>query len=1015
MNERKIKKTDIAIIGLSGVFPKSKDIPSFWENLRAGNELVQFYSDDELRKAGIEQKILDDPNYVKAGSFIDEPGSFDYSFFGYTREEAMIMDPQIRVMHQQVWLALEDAGCNLSAYVGKIGVYLSASNNLNWRMHALTNQSNKVNPVFRDQAADCRFVHTMISYNLNLTGPSYYIETACSSSLVATHLACRNLILKECSMAIAGGIKIGSNTGIGYQYEPGMIDSKDGHCRPFDVNASGTIGGEGAGVVVLKRLADAIRDKDQVYAVIRSGAVNNDGKRKIGYTAPSIEGQAECIRQAHRLAAITADEVSYVEAHGTGTVLGDPIEVQALNRAFGENTNKQCAIGSVKSNMGHLDAAAGIAGLIKTSLALKYRQLPPSLNVSQANPKINFDEGPFYVNTQLKNWGDQEDTNLIAGVSSFGIGGTNAHLILESAPPLEPSTIASRPYKLVLTSARTKSALKRNYQNLKEYLRSNQLVDLANVAYVTQQCRQAFRYRTFSVIENHSEMADSCSLISARNHQHIIWMFPGQGSQYFQMAKGLYESEPDFRKVMDEGFSILQKLTDIDYQKIIGFRGTENDADLINETRYTQPVLFLVEYAMARLLEGWGIKPDYMIGHSLGEYVAACISGVFEYEDALKIILKRAELMYSTPKGTMLSINEPAEQILPILNKELSIAVLNTSSSCVLSGTEGAIDEMKEVLTLNQIPFMPLKTSHAFHSVLMEPILDEFEQVIASITLKEPTIPFISNLTAQPITSSEACDPKYWRKHLRNTVDFAGGIDFLLKETDGLFIEIGPGRTLSTLTKNSSHFEKTKPLINTIRHPKDRFDDNAFLTQNLGKMWAHGLMIDWDAFHGGATLQKVSLPGYAFEKTNLPARVDPLGKLSQMLQSSDTDLILEHQFDQDEQLEEDFSEDMAMERPLLSVAYIAPATDTEQRLCELWQSFLGYSQIGTQDNFFELGGDSLKAMSLLQLVQKTFKVDLSIEDFYQKNNITEIAQEIELAQKIIKMQKQSTKKNTIKI
>jgi phthiocerol/phenolphthiocerol synthesis type-I polyketide synthase E len=425
------RKKDIAIIGMSGRFPQSEDLQEFWNNLVAGKELVYHYTQEELRALGVEEKRVRDPNYIRSSSQISHAENFDYSFFGYTKGEAELMDPQIRLMHQQVWWALEDAACIPDEYTGKIGVYLSASDNLNWRAHAMMHPNNEVGPFMSRRFADKSFISTMVAYNLNLRGPSFYTDTACSSSLTAVHFACRSLLMKECSIALAGGATLITSMDKGYWYEEGMIASKDGHCRAFDKDATGTLFGEGLGVVVLKRLEEAIQDRDHIYAVIRSTAVNNDGKRKVGYTAPSVNGQAECITLAHKVAGIEPGSVSYIEAHGTGTKIGDAIEIEALNKAFNYDTQHRCAIGTVKSNLGHLDAVAGVAGLIKTALSLKNRMLPPSINFNTPHPDISFGAGPFYVNNELKPWERKAGQELRAGVSSFGIGGTNAHAILE--------------------------------------------------------------------------------------------------------------------------------------------------------------------------------------------------------------------------------------------------------------------------------------------------------------------------------------------------------------------------------------------------------------------------------------------------------------------------------------------------------------------------------------------------------------------------------------------------------
>ncbi|GGG24215.1 polyketide synthase [Dokdonia pacifica] len=881
-----IRKKDIAIVGISCKFPQSENPEAFWQNLMAGNELISFYSDEELEKFGLSQEVIKNPSFVKAKPVIDHPGSFDYSFFGYTKDEANCMDPQTRLLHEQVWLALEDASCDVSTYKKKVGLFVSASDNLNWIAHTMVNPSDKVNPYYASQLSNKNFAHTLISYGLNLTGPSYYINTACSSSLVAIHLACRNLLLKECSMALAGGVSLDSTKNKGHHYQEGMISSKDGHCKAFDKESTGTIGGDGAGVVVLKRLEDAIEDRDHIYAVIRSSAVNNDGKRKVGFTAPSVTGQSDCIKLAHRIANVTPDTISYIEAHGTGTKLGDPIEIEALNKAFNYDTDHQCAIGSVKTNMGHLDTAAGVAGFIKTSLAIKNRKIPPSLHFTNPNPEINFDGGPFEVNAQLKDW-TPENKNLIrAGVSSFGIGGTNAHVVLEEAPEVEETT-PSRPFQLLVYSAKTTSSLERYQNDLSEYLSTKEENDLADIAYTLKVGRKPFMYRNVVVSDTNEgalkRLKNKLPLYQANTKKNLVFMFSGQGSQYFQMAKDVYFQELDFKVFMDEGFQILNTITGEDYQRIVGYTNDETvDPLQINQTQYTQPLLFLIEYAFARLLMKWGATPKYMIGHSLGEYVAACISGVFSFEDALRILVKRASLMSEIEEGDMLGIGMPVSKITPFLNEALSVAAINTNNSCVVSGNQHAVAKFTEVLSQNDIPFTKLKTSHAFHSNMMEVMLDEYKEVLTKVSFSKPQFPFISNVTGKEILPEEATSPDYWVQHLRGTVYFADGIDFLLKKGDAICIEVGPGKTLSTFCKQSENFTKNSTVVGLLRHPKETKNDNQSLVEAIGNLWGSGVAIDWKAYYAAETRNKVAAPTYNFDTHTLDANVNPFEALANL-------------------------------------------------------------------------------------------------------------------------------------
>ncbi len=881
-----IRKKDIAIVGISCKFPKSENSEVFWKNLMAGNELISFFSDDELKKFGLSQDLIKNPSFVKAKPVIDNPGSFDHSFFGFTKDEANCMDPQTRLLHEQVWMALEDASCDVSSYKKKIGLFVSASDNLNWVAHTMINPNDKVNPFYASQLSNKNFAQTLISYGLNLTGPSYYINTACSSSLVSIHLACRNLLLKECSIALAGGVSLDSTKGKGHYYKEGMISSKDGHCKTFDKDSTGTIGGEGGAIVVLKRLEDAIEDRDHIYAVIRSSAVNNDGKRKVGFTAPSVSGQSDCIKLAHKIANVTPDTISYIEAHGTGTKLGDPIEIEALNKAFNYNTEHQCAIGSVKTNMGHLDTAAGVAGFVKASLAIKNKKIPPSLHFTSPNPEINFDGGPFEVNTKLKEWKPKKGNLIRAGVSSFGIGGTNAHVVLEEAPEIEKSS-PSRPYQLLVYSAKTQSSLDSYQENLHHYLNTKEEINLPDVSYTLKVGRKSFMQRKFVVSKNKEDalekLKSKLTLHKANTKKNIVFMFSGQGSQYFNMAKDVYFQESNFKAVMDQGFQILNNLTGEDYKKVIGYENDEKiDSLQTNQTQYTQPLLFLIEYAFASLLMKWGVTPKYMIGHSLGEYVAACVSGVFTFEDALRILVKRSSLMSKIEEGDMLGIGTTVKKIKPILNNELSVAAINTENSCVVSGNKHAVAKFIDVLSQNEIPFTKLKTSHAFHSKMMDAILDEYKEELRKINFSKPEYPFISNVTGKEILSEEAISPEYWAQHVRGTVHFADGIDYLLRKGDAICIEVGPGKTLSNFCKQSKEYNGNSKIVGLLRHPKENKNDNQILIEAVGHLWSYGVDINWEEYYIHETRNKVSAPTYSFDKHMFDANVNPFEKLANL-------------------------------------------------------------------------------------------------------------------------------------
>ena len=879
---KSINKRDIAIIGMSGRFPKSTNIQAFWENLMQERELSHFYSDEELAELGVDNKIINTPNYIKVDSFIEDAGAFDFAFFGYTPDEATMMNPQTRLFHQHVWSALEDAGCNIDNYNKKIGIFAGANNDLNWNLHVHINSHKNIDPYYLSKISNPNYMCSLIAYKLNLKGPCYFSDTACSTSLTASHMACRSLLMNECSIAIAGGVKLLSNKDRGYFHHEGGIMSRDGHCRAFDINSSGAIAGEGIGVVVMKRLSEAIEEGDNIYAVVKGSAVNNDGNRKAGYTMPSVKGQTECIKLAHLISNVKPGTISYVEAHGTGTAIGDAIEVKALNEAFNNNNNlnTRCVIGSVKTNMGHLDEAAGIAGLIKVTQALYKKELPASINFQENNPLIDFSGGPFYVNAKSTKWINKKDTPLRAGINSLGIGGTNVHMILEEPPIVEDNNINIESHHLIMFSAKTLEALK-NYENdLLHFLNKKENLNFDDFSYTLQTGRKQFDCRGFIVCKNQYEAIKKLNnkhliINKTSSNKEIVFMFSGQGSQYYNMGKQLYDEKFLFKRLMDEGFEFLAEYTKEDYKKIL-FGENKKNVDKINNTNYTQPLLFLFEYALAKQLIELGIRPQYMIGHSLGEYVAACISGVFSFEDALRLILKRASLMSKMKKGNMLSILGNYDSMNKDILNGVSIAAINSPISFVVSGTVESIETTQKRLDENQISYSELKTSHAFHSEMMNDMIDDYISELNTVKFSKPNHPFISNVTGDFITEDEATSPNYWAKHLLKTVEFKKGINTLTERGDFIFVEIGPGNALATLSRQSIPNTNSKHVIcNTIRHIKEDVNDNEHLLKTLGVLWSNGIDIDWSVYYGNSKRRKLSLPTYPFEMNIFPTKVAP--------------------------------------------------------------------------------------------------------------------------------------------
>lgn len=867
----------IAIIALAGRFPGASNVETFWHNLCHGVESIQTFSDAELLAAGVDPQILAQPNFVKAGAPLDKIEYFDAAFFGFNPREAAIMDPQQRLFLECAWEALERAGYNTITYPGKIGTFAGIGWGSYFLSHIATNPDLLASMTGYQALLgnEKDFISTRTAYLLNLTGPSITVQSACSTSLVATHLACQSLLSYQCDMALAGAAAIALPQS-GYLYESGGILSPDGHCRAFDAQAQGTVAGSGVGLVVLKRLEDALVDGDQIYAVIKGSAVNNDGAMKVGFTAPSVTGQAEAIAEALAFAEIEPDTIQYVETHGTGTALGDPIEITALTQVFRSQTDRQqfCAIGSVKTNVGHLDTAAGVTSLIKTALAVHHGQIPPSLHFEQPNPKIDFANSPFYVNTSLQDWTETE-TPRRAGVSSFGMGGTNAHLVLEAAPDREPSS-ASRPWQVLVLSAKTPTALEQATQNLATHLQQHPSEHLADVAYTLQVGRQAFEHRRMVVCQTADEAIATLQTPTTPpvlTHQQpevsrsITFLFPGQGSQYVNMGRALYESELVFQTWINHCASILQPHLGLDLRSLLypnpGDEATATQQ--LQQTAIAQPALFTVEYALAQLWNHWGIQPDALIGHSIGEYVAACLAGVFTLDDALMLVAQRGRLMQSMPTGAMLSVSLSAEAATPWLSTEVSLAAINAPEMCVLAGTETAIQELQAKLEQQGVGCQRLHTSHAFHSPMMEAIVQPFQQLVTQVKRQAPQKRWISNVTGTWVTTLEATDPRYWAQHLRQPVRFAEGLTTILEELNCVLLEVGPGRTLSTFARQGPAIGE-HVVLSSLRHPKDAQSDEAFLLNTIGRLWLAGVTLDWSKFYSHEQRHRLCLPTYPFER-----------------------------------------------------------------------------------------------------------------------------------------------------
>ncbi|PJL16455.1 hypothetical protein B9Y66_05030 [Stenotrophomonas maltophilia] len=871
----------IAIIGMAGRFPDARDVDAFWENIRAGTESLTVFTDEELLAAGVAPALLADAAYVKSGVVLEGIREFDAAYFGFTPREAEVMDPQQRLLLECAVEALEQAGYGDQATTREIGVYVGTGES-HYLFENLLPQSALLETmriaVMHGTRPD--FMATRLSHRLNLAGPSISVGTACSTSLVAIHQAVQSLLAGECEMALGGGASISQLGPRGYLYQEGFITSPDGHCRAFDKDAAGTRSGSGAGLVLLKRLEDALADGDTIHAIIRGAAINNDGADKVGYTAPSVLGQARAIARAHAVAGVAADSIGYVEAHGTGTLLGDPIEMRALAMAFSGAATQSCALGAVKPNIGHLDSAAGVAGLIKAVKVLSERQIPPTVNFRQPNPQIDFDNSPFYVNTELKHWPSGE-TPRRAGVSSFGIGGTNAHVVLEEAPAIRQGR-GYRTHHLVLLSAKTPSALARQASNLAQWMEGHAEAELADVAYTLQRGRTAHGHRLAFVAETipgaAQALADNTGerKIASANafveDASVVFMFTGQGSQYVGMGAGLYRVEPVFREMVDNCATLLVPHLGLDLRQVMfGAASDPLAQDAIVRTDLAQVVLFVFEYALARQWMDWGLQPAAMLGHSLGEYVAACLAGVFTLEDGLKLVAARGRLMQQAAPGRMLGVRlgEEAARALA-MQWSCELAAVNGPDDCVISGPRDAIDGLAANLSQRDVSCRVLHTSHAFHSRMMNDAAMQLGDLVRSIPLSAPVLPYISNVTGRFIEGTQATDPDYWIRHAVGTVRFADGLGTLLADTSvlrrkRLMLEVGPGIALTSLVRRQAKSPDVAAIA-SARHLHDERDDNAVLLEALGQLWVHGAAIDWRGFHSGEQRRRIPLPAYPFER-----------------------------------------------------------------------------------------------------------------------------------------------------
>lgn len=981
------KKTglEIAIVGMSGKFPKANSISELWEAIMNGDELIEFADKDQFEALGIDEETYTQENFVNAFGSFSEEEYFDAPFFKYQPAEASLMDPQIRVFHEVVWAALEDAGVIPEKEI--VGLYAGANDNITWKgYNTFVKKNLMVSRYMASLLCDKDRLSTLISYKLNLKGPSIFIRSGCSTSLVGVHMGCRALLMGECNVAVAGGVTINSNKTLGYFKAENMIFSSDGHTKTFDASSDGTIFSNGAGAVVLKRLDKAIKDKDHIYAVINGSAINNDGNRKIGYTAPSIEGQFNCIQKALKSSRVDVNTIQYVEAHGTGTKLGDPIEIEALNNAFSNYQKDTCHIGSIKSNIGHLGAASGVAGLIKATLIAKSGDIPPTLHYTNPNPKIPFEEGSFKVADQNLQLPTASETPNRVAVSSFGIGGTNAHVILENYEQEEKQLIQNTPL-IFPFSAKSKESLEAYLETFVDFLDEyGSELSLEDISYTLRHGRVSFAYREVFVAQSIEELKEriETSIRKIRNlkktektEKKIVLMFPGQGVQYFEMGKELYETEAVFREDLNKGFEILQRLTSIDFKEIL--YQNSGQKDLMHDTKYTQPLLFIFQYALCKLLNFYGIELSHIIGHSFGEYTASCISGMISYEDAVKILIKRGSLMEKLPEGRMIGVSGSAEEIAPYLGESAWIASINSPNQCILSVEKEAVDTLMQKLEENQIKHRLLQISFASHCPMVDGVLDEYRSFLEQFSFQEGSIPPVSNLTGTFVEGREGKSAQYWCDHLRNTVDFSAGIRTLDRMENLVFLDVGPGDSLSRMFKQNKSSESKNTTLSLIRNGYDELTENEkqnHFKEVLGALWKQGAIENLSHIDNTETNQKISLPTYAFKRVKYPTYINLSKGFPEM----------------DEHLEK-----LQQEEPELNVVSENFNSEYElvDQLIEVWKSFFGIESIDIDSDFFELGGDSMKAMMLIKLLNAKYGIKLTIKGFFKNPVLFDLADEIQ--------------------
>jgi phthiocerol/phenolphthiocerol synthesis type-I polyketide synthase E len=1002
------KDGNVAIVGMSGRFPGAGSVTDFWRNLCDGVESISRLSDADLDAAGVAPQRRFDSRYVRRAAVLDGVEFFDAGLFEMSAREAQITDPQHRLFLECAWQALEDAGCDPNRYPNEIGIFAGAGRN----SYFLRNVSG--DETLRDTLDDYQiiigseddYLVTRVAFKLNLRGPAVTVQTACSTSLVAVHLACKSLLSGECQMALAGGVSVQVPQKAGYLYKDSGMYSPDGHTRPFDAHACGTVFGSGIGVVVLKPLAAALSEGDPIRAVIRGSAVNNDGASKAGFTAPSAAGQAAAIRRALAVAQVDPLTIDYVEAHGTGTIKGDPVEIEAIKLALGagREVKTRCAISSVKGNVGHLDAASGITGLIKTVLALENEALPPTLNFGQANPACGLDRSGFFVNLRLTPWRRGSHPRR-AGVTSLGFGGTNAHVILEEAPP-EIKSGTARPWHLLVISAKTEAALEGSTQNLIRYLRENRDADLASVAFTLQTGRAELCWRRTAVSESVAAAAAALDSLDpsrvetaccSNERRPVTFLFPGHGSHAVNMTRDLYENEAVVRESIDACGELFREYFDLDLRQIIfPVAGREAEAAAyLEKAFYIQSALFVTSYALAMLWKSWGVQPDSVLGYSIGEVVAATVAGVISLPDAIRMTGERSRMMQQLPPGAMVAVALSEEELGPLIGDNLDIGAINGPKHTTVAGSHEAMEPLKRRLDQQRIPYKVVHVPHGYHSRMMDPIIHPYRDVAASVNFRPPELDFFSSLLGARATTAELSSPDYWTREAREAIRFSPAVEALAATKERIFLEVGPGQLLSKLVRSHPGVSKAHIVLSSCPSPQQAMPETCYALGTLGRLWLAGQPVNWAGVHGGERPRRVALPGYPFDRQRYwIERRNPDPNLTVVLPSVPPKLALEEWGAA--RIDTESSSSLPIQRARRQS--LRPRNALEEQIVELWRQVLGIEEVDIQESFLELGGNSLMAVQLISRVRDVFGVDLPVGEFLRSPTITAMAEAVALGQ-----------------